>query len=110
MGTAIALLSPSIPDLPNSQLQQQALDWLVNNDGEALIATENADRLLDRYVLALLFFATFGESWDENVGWLSDASVCNWYIDDGFICPRDGDRVERIQLRKYRESMSPSFI
>ena len=102
------MLSPYIPDIPLGTIQQQALDWLVNNDdSEGLIPSQNSGRLLDRYVLAILYLSTNGDGWSRsNEGWMSEASVCTWYIyqsstTDGNICPQSNGRVNQIYFGKY---------
>ena len=100
----IAMLSPYFPDLPNSIVQQEALNWLVEYDGEGLIYSGDVDRLLDRYVLALLFIAWNGTEWPGSHGWMTPVSVCIWHLTDGTICPEDDGRVEMIYLCKYSSS------
>ena len=34
--------------------------------------------LLDRFLMALLYFSTAGETWDNSFGFLSASSVCSW--------------------------------
>ena len=118
MEVAISLLSPYIEDIPNSTIQQEALDWLIEdeNDGGFLVKEDGGDKLLDRYVLAILYLSTNGDDeengWNNDRHWMSSFSVCTWYVDGGFsqICGDDDDdendednkgRVRRILLRKF---------
>ena len=82
---------------------------MVDNDNGLLIADEDDDnddtdtgRLLDRFVLAILYYSTKGDNWNTNDGWLSNDSVCSsWYMDDNFPpCPKVDGRVNRIDLGK----------
>jgi hypothetical protein len=58
--------------------QFKALDWLANQD-EARMDFEivSTVELLERFVLALLFFPTDGDSWSNSAGFLGPTSVCN---------------------------------
>ena len=61
---------------PNSS-QSQALKWLENS---AFIQTNPADRrIIQRYVLATLYFSTNGPGWGENEGWVTDNNECDWH-------------------------------
>lgn len=54
----------------------KALEWLALND--TLQLSEDSPFLKERYVVALLYFATRGEDWTHNYGFLSNSSVCTW--------------------------------
>lgn len=56
----------------------QALVWLASGYG-----VDNTD-LLQRYVMAFLYFSTEGTEWDNQENWISDENVCDWY---GVECP-----------------------
>ena len=56
----------------------QALVWLASGNAE-----DNTD-LLQRYVMAFLYFSTEGTEWDNQENWISDQNVCDWY---GVECP-----------------------
>jgi hypothetical protein len=62
--------------------QYQSLEWLVGKDvyWEAVdLQTVGAKQLLERFVHALVYFATHGESsWTEQMGFLSNSSSCDW--------------------------------
>jgi hypothetical protein len=76
------LSSPGTP-------QYQALNWLADVDRANLdFALLSSDELLERFVLerfvmALLYFSTGGETWDDSSGFLSASSVCSW---NGVLC------------------------
>jgi hypothetical protein len=38
---------------------------------------------MERYALAVLYYATDGDGWSNNSGWLTDVSVCTW---QGITC------------------------
>jgi Leucine-rich repeat (LRR) protein len=55
--------------------QSKALKWLANN--AELESYENFKRL-QRFALATFYYATGGENWMDNDGWLSDNAECTW--------------------------------
>lgn len=64
-------------------------------------------RLTRRYVLALFYFHTGGEEWNNNAGFLSDSHECDWnYHDGNFLlgveCDDDGN-VTSISLGESSE-------
>jgi hypothetical protein len=56
----------------SSSPQAKALTWIKNNSQFPLY------RLNQRYALAVLYYATDGDSWDDKEGWLSEGSECDW--------------------------------
>ena len=71
------------------------------NDGEGLITSQNSDRLLDRYVLAVLYYATNGGEWFNGYSFLSPDPTCEWKdttfaIDRGVTCNDNNEVVELI--------------
>jgi hypothetical protein len=56
--------------------QHSAYSWLVDDDDMQL--NEHSPNLIQRYVLALLYFSTMGGQWKDAVGWLSTAHECEW--------------------------------
>lgn len=76
-------------DQGKSSPQQSALDWLVFEDAAFLAADDEA--LLDRYGLAVLYFATNPSAkaggkvhWEQSDGWMSEHGICIWV---GIECP-----------------------
>ena len=59
-----------------SSPQYEALEWIANEDTNS--TNLSASMITERYVLALLYFATGGPDWFVNVGFLSSTSVCDW--------------------------------
>ena len=110
-GVLVEMLSSYLPDITSpSVVQQQALDWLASDASivttTELIQTGDADRLLDRFVMAVLYLSTTGEGWIQNGdGWMTDTDVCSWATYDPYICSSstdegNGGRVDHINLRK----------
>ena len=51
------------------------IDWLLF---QPLFAKE-IERLLQRFVLSIFYYATDGDNWDVNTGWLTAVPECTWY-------------------------------
>jgi hypothetical protein len=73
----------------DSSPQFRALRWLANEDTAVLdLDSTPTVILVERYVLAVLIFATIGEGWG---GVLSATSVCEWNMRQrGVFCNEDG--------------------
>ena len=41
-------------------------------------SSEIDKQIIERYVLALIYFATNGDNWDNDLDFLSNATVCDW--------------------------------
>lgn len=54
--------------------QSRALAWMV----ESFSSSFPDWQLVQRYALATFFFATEGDNWNENEGWLTDLPECEW--------------------------------
>jgi hypothetical protein len=65
-------------DFPNSLLQEEALDWVCNEDPAKLPVNTNPTTLLERYTAVLFYFATQGDAWTNQTGWLSESPTCSW--------------------------------
>jgi len=100
--------------------QQIALDWLANDmasrsqslppndDGtsspQPLVQPLSDNEILERYVLALLYLETNGESWFDAFEFNSEGHVCTWrgkrsaYEKKGVLKCTPGNLVERLAL------------
>ena len=60
--------------------EEQALDWLINEDPLNLTVEQNAGRrrLSQRFALLTLWFSTNGPEWTNKNFWLEDQDECNW--------------------------------
>jgi hypothetical protein len=88
--------------------QYVAFDWLANVDGykasdDFFITPEQV--FIERYVLALLYFSTNGNSWKNQYNFTLPRSICDWNDEGG-----DGVRgvlcneklyVEQLLIRKF---------
>ena len=102
------ILQPFFDDsFPSSELQQEALLWMANDDPANFpimdadedddaaipiadddaaipIMDTDADILLERYLMILFYLGT--EPWTSSVGWLSGSPICDW---EGVGCGLD---------------------
>jgi Leucine-rich repeat (LRR) protein len=70
--------------------QMRAAVWLADFD-RGILAVADTVALRERYALAVLHFATDGRDWARDIGFLSDAPVCEWAVDN--VENKDGDRI-----------------
>ncbi len=56
----------------------QALAWLADKDPKHLDETSHIEEVLQRFVLADLYFSTSGDEWAADYHWLSHKNVCDW--------------------------------
>ena len=79
--------APFSDDLPSSVIEAieedvdgafyRANSWVMNDPN---LKASSFDRLKQRYYLALLYYATNGDSWIQQDDWLSyNVSECDWY-------------------------------
>lgn len=67
-----------LPLQDSSSPQSRALDWLSTDD-IALSANRTSSTALERYAVAVLFFATKGPNWKrQDINFLTQANVCDW--------------------------------
>ena len=57
--------------------QHQAVEWLIDDDSTD-ITTLPVELLEERYILAVLYFATGGADWYHQWNFLATTSVCTW--------------------------------
>jgi hypothetical protein len=78
--------------------QFRALEWVKSNP--PTVEELKFKPLVQKYVLAVLYFSTNGEEWLDNTGWLSSNEECEWFStsSNGIVCDWVG-RVIGIDLR-----------
>ena len=77
-----AKFGPISPGTP----QAEAMDWLLNEDPMGLTVDHVPFRTVEeRFVIAVLYFATNGDGWTTDFGFLDGRSVCEW--NDGTPSP-----------------------
>ena len=64
--------------LTDGSAQSKAYDWLLNDQRNPNILNYTDGRILQRYALATLYYATSGENWTFQEKWMSSASECDW--------------------------------
>ncbi|KAL3928069.1 MAG: hypothetical protein SGARI_005146 [Bacillariaceae sp.] len=80
-----------------SWAQNASLAWMEKEDAISWSTLSNQE-LIERFVLAQLFFATSGPYWTANDGWLSSSSsrhACDWF---GIICRTAGSGIKQSKL------------
>jgi hypothetical protein len=60
-----------------SSPQYEALEWMAYSDSITIQSTMSDDELVERFALALLYFATAGESWLDQAGFLTPLNTCS---------------------------------
>lgn len=94
----VTLLQPfsgEQPLLSRTSPQHKAAWWLATTDGLELdFSTVSTDKIVQRYVLALLWYALGGEAWGDSKQYLSSLLTCLW----GGITCNDAGLVTEIDL------------
>jgi Leucine-rich repeat (LRR) protein len=82
----------SDPDSP----QSSALNWLSDS---RFLTTYSREQILQRFVMATLYYSTDGSAWLRDDVWLSDVSECDWYSSETklAICNSEG-LIDEIDL------------
>jgi len=70
--------------------QSQAFDWLISG---TISRSSTETRVVQRYALATIYFATEGDRWSVNSGWLTDNDECEWFSTDQEVCNTDGELI-----------------
>jgi hypothetical protein len=95
----------------DSSPQFQALRWLATEDTAVLdLDSTPAVILVERYVLAMLYFATSGEGWGGQRNFLSPTSVCEWNMSEIGFFYNEEDLVVALDLRKSALEEVPVLI
>jgi len=86
VSSMVALDDPSSP-------QGKALSWVSTEDTidpPLEPGTADDDRIIQRYVLVVFYYATGGDGWTNKEGWLGGSNECDWFKVD---CIFGGDMV-----------------
>ncbi len=85
-------ISGLFPFTETTSPQYKAAWWLATTDGLQLdFSTETSDKIVQRYVLALLWYTFGGESWDNRKNYVTDLLTCLW---DDVSCDDNGLVIE----------------
>lgn len=81
--------------------QAMAFQWVLRDPSLPIYSDQ---RIRQRFALATLYFATDGDQWNDNNGWLSYSSLheCNWYTR-----PDIGLRDKRTIIHGYLTNFFP---
>lgn len=80
--------------------EHEALLWLANEDPLQIDFTNPDYEILQRFVIANLYFATKGTGWTEDYNFLSKTDVCNWNDKSlGVFCD-ESKRVSKILMEE----------
>jgi len=79
--------------------QSRALDWIQETAADPQGNYSDA-RIVQRYAMAVLYFATHGDKWTENEGWLENPDECAWHMSTGpRICDANG-QLQKLHLNR----------
>jgi hypothetical protein len=79
-----------------SSPQHEAFAWMTNADSNCLLSAMSDDELVERFVLVVLCFATDGERWLDQAGFLNPLNArCSWNSWNcgelsGVVCNEEG--------------------
>jgi len=73
-GSYVDAITPGTP-------QNDALEWIVSEPNAEVTILRPPLRLLQRWVMATLFYAMDGPSWFVTTGWLSSSDECDWHFE-----------------------------
>jgi hypothetical protein len=112
--TEIASISAPLDLLTAGTPQNRAFEWLVDVDPAQVCPGDTLD-VVQRYVLALLFYSTGGENWNEcgggdacpTVPYLSGLNVCLWY---NTLCDGPNGNLIEIRLGTFNYNTEDSFL
>lgn len=85
--------------------QGKALEWLLENDTATTdLRAYDDDRLRERYALAVFYYSTAGEEWQDPLNFLTELPVCNWTnpnLNAGVTCDANQTTVVNVLISKY---------
>jgi hypothetical protein len=91
----VAILSPisgAATFNDSSSPQHKAAWWLASTDGLELdFSLEVFDKVVQRYILALLYYALDGDNWTSRKNYVTDSASCLW---GGTSCDAEGLVIE----------------
>jgi uncharacterized membrane protein len=116
---ALLLLDFLIENAPNQKATDALIDesstryeaylWLVQDTAQAATVREDY-QLLQRFALANLYYSMRGPEWSRNDGWLSGASICEWF---GAVCADNPmDYLVRLDLsnNSLQGQLTPELV
>jgi len=77
----------------------RAMDWLAADTWRPPADASDVTALWEeRFALTVFYYATSGDGWNNNNGWLTVASVCSW---NGITGCNEDDSVTKFELCEY---------
>eukprot|EP00980_Cylindrotheca_fusiformis_P014029 scaffold3670_cov124-Cylindrotheca_fusiformis.AAC.5 len=77
--------------------QFSAMEWLRTPQGNQGVYNDAV--FLQRYALATIYFATDGNNWNSNEGWLTTSNECDWFFSSTNRSPCDSNgRIVELNL------------
>lgn len=76
--------------------QYKALNWIANEDPASMsVGSTPIETISTRYVAAVLYYALGGETWLQQLSFLSQGDICTWNENgvSGIVCDSNGDVV-----------------
>jgi hypothetical protein len=90
--------------------QYTAAMWLAGSDPAILdLATVEFDQLVQRYLMALLYYSTKGDEWTSQLGFLTADTVCDWNARSGVECNTVG-LIDVLDLGTYDRPSNYYFL
>jgi hypothetical protein len=94
-----------------SSPQYKALWWIVHEDPAKMMVMMqdetqlSFDMIVGRYAMVVLYFATDGPNWLQQLNFLSNSSICDWQatieFENGVQCNEEEGSVVLLTLGKY---------
>ena len=91
--------------------QYKAMEWLALYDPLHLqfqvMKEDERHHIIQRYVMAVIYYSTDGENWAVDLDFLTNTSICEWprkdelYTNDGIQCNENG-HVVSLRLGTYK--------
>lgn len=99
-----------------STSQYLAIEWLIDDDmyfrqlPANWVDVDTKQYIIERYVMAVLYYSTGGDAWILDLNFLSNHSICEWNLKNrsGVACDSDGF-VKGIGFGEYFTLFQPSF-
>lgn len=104
-------ITPSEKFTDTESPQYKAAWWLASTDPSPLeILKDPFEKVLQRYVMVLLWYATGGENWTDQNNFLGNLGVCQWQIASGARCNQEGLIIELDLGRNNLEGTIPDEL
>lgn len=87
-------------DQPDDTPQAKALNWLKTDTG-SLVDVTPPHVMVERFAMAVFYFATDGPNWEHKAGFLTQPSICEWWNSkDEYLLCHESDQVTDMNFCK----------